>query len=83
MTRDPTPPARMSMARQRAEQAFSKRGEARAATDARDAAFLEDRRTREAANLKRTLELRAQRLAHEAANPKPKPPPKKRSPPKR
>jgi hypothetical protein len=36
-------------------------------------AFLVERRRREADNLKRTMELRALRLAHEAANPVVKP----------
>lgn len=62
----------MTTARIRAEKAFAKTDETRTATAKRDAAFLEQRRVTEAANLKRTLELRALRLAHEAANPKPK-----------
>lgn len=63
----------MSKARDRAEQAFSKSDTHRTATAKRDALFFETRKATEAANLKRTLELRALRLAHEAANP---PPPK-------
>lgn len=42
------------------------------ASSRRDEEFLVERRRREAANLKKTLELRAQRLAHQALNP-PKP----------
>jgi hypothetical protein len=63
----------MTRARKRAEQAFAKAGDARTGTAKRDMAFLDQRRATEAANLKRTLELRALRLAHEAANPRPKP----------
>jgi len=59
-------------ARKRAEQAFDKASNARTATAKSDQVFFTERRAKEAANLKRTLELRAQRLAHEAANPKPK-----------
>lgn len=70
----------MTTARQRAEKAFSKADDSRTATAKRDAAFLEQRRTTEAANLKRTLELRALRLAHEAAHPKVKPVPRRRQP---
>jgi hypothetical protein len=43
------------------------------ASSQRVEAFLVERRRREADNLKRTLELRALRLAHEAANPVVKP----------
>ncbi|MGE4064969.1 MAG: hypothetical protein AB7E79_16510 [Rhodospirillaceae bacterium] len=39
--------------------------EQRTASARKDAAFFAERRAREAANLKRTLELRAQRLAHQ------------------
>lgn len=39
----------------------------RTATAKRDEQFFQERRAREAVNLKRTLELRAQRLAHQAA----------------
>lgn len=63
----------MTNARQRAEKAFSKADDSRTSTAKRDAAFLDQRRVTEAANLKRTLELRAQRLAHEALHPKVKP----------
>ena len=70
----------MTPARKRAEKAFDKADNARTATAKRDEAFLTERRLKEAANLKRTLELRALRLAHEAANPKPKPVPRKRPP---
>ncbi|MGE3333500.1 MAG: hypothetical protein AB7I36_07645 [Rhodospirillaceae bacterium] len=69
----------MTPARKRAEKAFDKADNARTATAKRDEAFLTERRQKEAANLKRTLELRALRLAHEAANPKPKPAPRKRA----
>ncbi len=63
----------MTPARKRAEKAFDKAENSRTATAKRDEAFLVERRLKEAANLKRTLELRALRLAHEAANPKPVP----------
>jgi hypothetical protein len=66
-------------ARKRAENAFSKADNQRTATAKRDGAFFEERRAKEAANLKRTLELKALRLAHEAANPKPKPAARKRA----
>lgn len=62
----------MTPARKRAEQAFGKAKNARTATENRDIAFFAERRATQGANLKRTLELRALRLAHEAANPKPK-----------
>jgi hypothetical protein len=42
---------------------------------------LNERRIKEAANMKRTAELKALRLAHEAANPKVKPVPRRKSPP--
>ena len=58
-------------ARKRAEQAFDKASNARTATAKSDEVFFTERRAKEAANLKRTLELKALRLAHEAANPKP------------
>lgn len=70
----------MTPARKRAEQAFDKADNARTATAKRDQVFFEERRAKEAANLKRTLELRALRLAHEAANPKPKSAGRKRAP---
>lgn len=41
--------------------------EQRTASAKKDAAFFQQRRAVEAANLKRTLELRALRLAHQAA----------------
>lgn len=69
----------MTPARKRAEKAFDKADTARTATAKRDEAFLAERRLKEAANLKRTLELRALRLAHEAANPKPRPASRKRA----
>ncbi len=69
----------MTPERKRAEKAFDKGENARTATAKRDEAFLTERRQKEAANLKRTLELRALRLAHEAANPKPRPTPRKRA----
>lgn len=68
----------MTPERKRAEKAFDKADNARTATAKRDEAFLVERRLKEAANLKRTLELRALRLAHEAANPKPQPTSRKR-----
>ncbi|MCC6913332.1 MAG: hypothetical protein IT566_06485 [Rhodospirillaceae bacterium] len=71
----------MTPERKRAEKAFNKADSARTATAKRDEAFLTERRLKEAANLKRTLELRALRLAHEAANPKPRPAPRKRAQP--
>lgn len=71
----------MTPARKRAEQAFDKADNARTATARRDEAFLNERRTKEAANMKRTAELKALRLAHEAANPKAKPVPRRKSPP--
>ena len=71
----------MTPARKRAEQAFDKADSARTATARRDEAFLNERRTKEAANMKRTAELKALRLAHEAANPKVKPVPRRKSPP--
>lgn len=43
----------------------------RTATEKRDAAFFAERKMRDAANLEKTLRLRALRLAHEASNPKP------------
>jgi len=43
--------------------------EQRTASARRDAAFFEDRRAREAANLKRTLELRALRMANQPVAP--------------
>jgi hypothetical protein len=52
--------------------------ERRTADDRRDAAFFTDRKAREAANLEKTLRLRAQRLAHEAAQPQPEKSPVKR-----
>lgn len=52
----------------------SKRGltpdEQRTASAKKDAAFFDNRRAVEAANLKRTLELRAKRLAHQAESAK-------------
>lgn len=71
----------MTPARKRAEQAFDKADNARTATARRDEAFFVERKTKEAANLKRTAELKALRLAHEAANPKVKPVPRRKSPP--
>ena len=68
-------------ARKRAENAFNQADNQRTATAKRDGAFFEKRRAKEAANLKRTLELKALRLAHEAANPKPKPAARKRAAP--
>lgn len=70
----------MTPARKRAEQAFDKADNARTATARRDEAFLNERRTKEAANMKRTAELKALRVAHEAANPKVKPVPRRRTP---
>lgn len=43
----------------------------RTANDKRDAAFFAERKARDAANLAKTLKLKALRLAHEAATPKP------------
>ena len=48
------------------------RADKQTASSRRDEEFLAERRRREAANLKKTLELRALRLAHQALNP-PKP----------
>jgi len=42
----------------------------RTASAQRDAQFFAERKARESANLEKTLKLRAQRLAHEAAQPK-------------
>lgn len=50
----------------------------RKATTKRDADFFAERRARDAANLEKTLRLKAQRLAHEATLPK-APPPKRRA----
>jgi hypothetical protein len=57
------------MARNKHSAAASLRSDRNTASAKRDEEFLADRRRREAANLKRTLELRAQRLAHAALNP--------------
>lgn len=54
------------MGRQRKNENRQSPEEQRTASAKRDAAFLENRRATEAANLKRTLALRALRLAHKA-----------------
>jgi hypothetical protein len=50
--------------------------ERRAASEKHDAQYFEDQRATAARNLEKTLRLRAERLAHQAANPAP--PTKKR-----
>lgn len=56
-----------------------KTGEARrAASEKHDEQFFTDRKAKEASNLEKTMRLKAQRLAHEATQPKaPKKPTKK------
>ena len=63
----------MARNKQSDETSARSRADRQTASARRDEEFLADRRRREAANLKRTLELRAQRLAHAALNPVVKP----------
>jgi hypothetical protein len=62
----------MARSNQSVEASSRSRADKQTASSRRDEEFLAERRRREAANLKKTLELRAQRLAHQALNP-PKP----------
>jgi hypothetical protein len=62
----------MTSARARAEMEFAKATNSTATLVKPEAALFEQRRAIEAANLQRTQDLRALRLAHELANPKPK-----------
>jgi hypothetical protein len=59
------------MAEEQAPRKVSRNSEAqRSASAKRDADFFAERKAREAANLEKTLKLRALRLAHEATLPK-------------
>lgn len=66
----------MSTPRDRAQQLFSRSDKERNAASKRDNEVFAMRRAQDAANQAKTERLRALRLAHEAANPKPAPKPK-------
>ncbi len=68
----------MFSAKVRGKKDFPSSDAQRTATSKRDADFFAERKSRDAANLEKTMRLRALRLAHEATLPK-APPPKRRA----